>query len=233
MKKSVVTMLLILVALCLIYSSSDSTAAPSIDRKASSVSASSPLKKVIDIEENSETEEPTEAETEEEVSSEDETDKSEDQTNEQSNDDTSDKASNDSAENEVNVKTTTTTTNNSKLFKKSGREAIDEAMNGNDVGIMSEDYEFGDEVLPEVDTEGFFQHVYNKLWIATTGLQKVLCVISIMFFLASLLMVMISCLGDKRHLGWYLFSLLISCLVFIGALYAPQIVAAFSNWFVN
>ncbi len=230
MKKSVITMLLILVALCFIYSSSDATAAPSIDRKPSTVSAFSPSKKVIDIEETEETEETeeiTEAEEEDsEVDEETETDKEQ----------PTDKVSNDTTESSdnssINVSTTKEKSNN-KLFKKSGKEAIDEAMNGNDVGIMSDDYEFGDEVLPEVDTEGFFQHVYNKMWVATTGLQKIVCVISIMFFLASLLMVLVSSLGDKRHLGWYLFSLLISCLVFIGALYAPQIVAAFSNWFVS
>ena len=191
MKKSVFIMLLTLIVLCFIYSASETQASPS------SVSASEPLKKVIDIEESEESPE-----------EEEDTDSSEKTTDKKT----------DSA---------------SGVFNKSGREAVDGAMSGSGMGIMSDDYEFGDQTLPDVDTEGFFQHVYNKLWEATTGLQKVFSVISVMFFLVSLIMVLISSLGDRRHLGWYLFSLLISCLVFIGALYAPQIVAAFSNWFVN
>ena len=221
MKKSIITMLLILVALCFVYSASDTEAAPSKVREASYVSAKSPNKAVIDIEE---TEDDSEREDADEADEEDETEE-DNETKKTSND--VDLSTDDDDEDEE------TSSKGNKLFKKSGREAIEDSMKGNDIGIMSDDYELGDETLPEVDEEGFFQHVYNKMWIATTGLQKIVCVIAIMFFLGSLVMVLISALGDRRHLGWYLFSLLISCLVFVGSLYAPQIVAAFSDWFVN
>ncbi len=125
---------------------------------------------------------------------------------------------------------TSKTTN---IFDKSGKDSVDEAMKNNDITIMDDDWELGDDVLPEVDEESFFEHVYNKLWAATTALQKFVCVIAIIFFIMALVMVLVSALGNRAKLPWYLFSALLSAIIFTCSLYAPQIVSAFNNWFVH
>lgn len=120
-----------------------------------------------------------------------------------------------------------------KIFNQSGEEAMDETLNSNDVQIMEGDWEFGDDILPEVETEGFFEHVYNKLWVATTGFQKIVCIFAVIFMLISLVMILVSSIGNRARLPWYLLSFLISAIVFTCSLYAPQIMSAFNNWFIT
>lgn len=120
-----------------------------------------------------------------------------------------------------------------KIFNQSGEEAMDETLNSNDVQIMEGDWEFGDDILPEVEAEGFFEHVYNKLWVATTGFQKIVCIFAVIFMLISLVMILVSSIGNRARLPWYLLSFLISAIVFTCSLYAPQIMSAFNNWFIT
>ena len=131
------------------------------------------------------------------------------------------------------TESTTSSGEKQKIFNKSGEEAMEESLNSNDVQIMGDDWEFGDDILPEVETEGFFQHVYNKLWQATTGFQKVVCIFAVIFMLISLVMILVSSIGNRARLPWYLLSFLISAIVFTCSLYAPQIMSAFNNWFTT
>lgn len=119
-------------------------------------------------------------------------------------------------------------TTESSSTHKSGREAVDEAVDGK--SIMDEDWEMGESVLPKVDEDNFFEKIYGKLWGATTALQKVVCVFSVIFMLFSLVMVLVSSLGNRSKLPWYLLSLMICALVFTCAVYAPEIMAAFNSW---
>lgn len=215
MKKSVSIMLLILMVLCIIYSVTDVKAAESVTNTNS----------VIDIGEG--TEQTTESSTEE-VGEQESTDKK-----------SSSKFGVISEDTQSNTKTTTkdTTNNNSETSKpssyKSGKESVDDAFNSNEVGIMGDDWEFGDEMLPKVESEGFFERIYNKLWGVTTAAQKVVCVISIIFFLIDLIMILASALGNRSKLPWYLFALVICLMIFVASIYAPQIASAFNNWFMS
>ena len=116
------------------------------------------------------------------------------------------------------------------VFGTSGREYIDNEIGD---GIMGEDWEFGDEVLPSVDGINIFERVYGKLWEATTGLQKIVCIFAIIFMLFSLVMILVSALGNRARLPWYLLSLLICALIFTCSLYAPEIMAGFNSWFMS
>ena len=215
MKKSVSIMLLILMVLCIIYSVTDVKAAESVTNTYS----------VIDIGEG--TEQTTESSTEE-VGEQESTDKK-----------SSSKFGVISEDTQSNTNTTTkeTTNNNSETSKpssyKSGKESVDDAFNSNEVGIMGDDWEFGDELLPKVESEGLFERIYNKLWGVTTAAQKVVCVISIIFFLIDLIMILASALGNRSKLPWYLFALVICLMIFVASIYAPQIASSFNNWFMS
>jgi hypothetical protein len=94
--------------------------------------------------------------------------------------------------------------------------------------------EFGKDLISnDVTVEGFFERVYNKFTSALNGLQIVVAVILVMFFAIETVMVVVSCLGQKNRVPWYLLALLITAMMFICDIYAFPIMNAFRTWFMN
>ena len=90
-----------------------------------------------------------------------------------------------------------------------------------------------DELVPNVSMEGFFTKIYNKVFVAVTGVQKIIAIILALFFCFSAVMVIVSCFGQKSKVPWYLLSLLICALCFVADIYAIPILNAFTNWFAS
>jgi len=128
---------------------------------------------------------------------------------------------------------TNTTSTSSSFTTESGKDSVDNLYNNNTSEIMGDDWEFGDEILPEVEPEGFFEHVYNKVWEATTGIQKVIGVLLIILFVIAVFMVVVSCFGNKARVIWYVLTMLLIAICFVCDVYAAQIIAAFTNWFTS
>lgn len=89
------------------------------------------------------------------------------------------------------------------------------------------------DMLPEASLEGFFEKIYNKMFTGVTMLQKIIALVLALFFVFSVVMVVVSCLGQKSKVPWYLLSMLICALCFVADIYALPILNAFTNWFTN
>jgi hypothetical protein len=93
---------------------------------------------------------------------------------------------------------------------------------------------FGDDlVTTNVTVDGFFSRIYNKLSSALSGVQMVVAVILIMFFVIDTVMVVVSCFGQKNRVPWYLLAMLIVAIMFVCDIYAVTIVNAFKVWFIS
>ena len=91
----------------------------------------------------------------------------------------------------------------------------------------------GGDLLPDVDADSFFEKIYNKMFSALSGVQKIVAVILLGCFAIATIMVVISCFGQKSKVPWYLFAMLIIALMLVCDIYAVPITSAFTKWFVS
>ena len=237
MKKAIVTMITILAVLCIIYNYTDVEA------------SSRRVSPVVDFETTESTTEPTTESTagkkksslslfysntgESSETSEDAVTENEDYDNTQENDNTQNSKENEQSTDQTNQQSTKTNNDSSNLFSKTGKQAATELLNNSNQDILNDDYEFGDDILPKVETSNFFEHVYGKTWQVFSGLQKILMVILFIFFLFSVIMVGVSAFGRKERVVWYVLIMFLDMFLVVCVVYAPQIIASFSSWFTS
>lgn len=107
---------------------------------------------------------------------------------------------------------------------------------GSDVSTglkINDDYQFGDDMLPEVDVENFFEKIYKKLFSGISVAQQIVAYIIIFFMIISLVSIVISCFGAKNKILWFIGSFFICLLVLFVDLYAVQIASAFVHFFAS
>lgn len=88
-------------------------------------------------------------------------------------------------------------------------------------------------LLPEVDTDSFFQRLYKKLRSMLTGTQMVVAVILVAFFCIETVLVIAAACGNKQKVPWFLAAMGLTALMFVFNLYAVQITSAFASWFMS
>lgn len=94
------------------------------------------------------------------------------------------------------------------------------------------DNDLGSDLLPEVSTEGFFKRLYNKMWGAAGGVQKLVFIVLIILLVIDLLMLAGSIFA-KKNIGHFLVGAIIIIVVAIADIYIVDIVAAVNSWFKN
>lgn len=87
-----------------------------------------------------------------------------------------------------------------------------------------------EDILPDVDKVGFFNHLMNKLGVTLSGFQTVVAVLLMFLFVAFAFAVVICCFGQKNKIPWFLLAMIICLLMFFAVIYAKDIMAAFLDW---
>lgn len=229
MKKPVIVLISLLAIFCVIYNFSNVTAAEDNDTTT-----------IVDFEDNTEEskggtkenesigtigslvlsdEAPSETSNTEattEVASEEETE----ELDESQEEDSSDKAK---------------STSSTNPFSKSKDEALDSLISNSEPDVMGEGYEFGDDILPKTDSEGFFHHVYSKIIETFSGIQIILIAILSILFIISAFLAAAMTLGKKSREQSvpFLIACLIDAIAIVVIGYAPQLLASFQDWFVT
>lgn len=88
------------------------------------------------------------------------------------------------------------------------------------------------DLLPEVSTDGFFKKLYNKLWGAAGGVQKIVFIIIIVFLVIDLLF-LVGSIFSKKNIGFYIIGLVICVVAALADIYIVDIVAGINSWLKN
>lgn len=88
-------------------------------------------------------------------------------------------------------------------------------------------------LLPDVDTDSFFQRLYKKIRSMLSGTQMVVATILVALFCIETILVIAAAIGNKQKAPWYLIAMGLTALMFVCNLYAVQITSAFASWFMS
>lgn len=99
---------------------------------------------------------------------------------------------------------------------------------------LGKDYHFGDEFITQSESaESFFQRIYNKLFHACNAIQIVIAIILCVFFVFCILMIVVSWIGNRNRVLWYVLGALVCAICFVADIYAVPILSMFRAWFIS
>ena len=88
-----------------------------------------------------------------------------------------------------------------------------------------------DAIYPKVDAENFFQRTYRKLLEGTNFYQRVIAILLVVCFVTCAFMTVVSLVGQKGRVIYFVIGMLICAICFVADLYAIPIMNAFNAWF--
>lgn len=88
-------------------------------------------------------------------------------------------------------------------------------------------------LLPDVNTDSFFQRLYKKIRSMLTGTQMIVAIVLIALFCIETVLVIVAAIGNKQKVPWFLVAMGLIALMFVCNLYAVQITSAFASWFMS
>ena len=88
-------------------------------------------------------------------------------------------------------------------------------------------------LLPDVNTDSFFQRLYKKIRSMLTGTQMIVAIVLIALFCIETVLVIVAAIGNKQKVPWFLVAMGLTALMFVCNLYAVQITSAFASWFMS
>ena len=104
---------------------------------------------------------------------------------------------------------------------------------GNNSTALPDDYKFGDDLLPKVNTENFFVRLYKKLFDGLNVVQTIISILLIFLFVFAVFRLAVSLFATKTNIGFHFVVLIIIAILYIVNRYAVQIISVFSHWFTS
>lgn len=92
---------------------------------------------------------------------------------------------------------------------------------------------FGGDMLPKVDAEGFFQRLYQKLFSGLTVVQTCVAILIAILFVICIFMTIVSWIGNRGRVMWYVIGALVCALCFVADIYAVPILNFFKEWLIS
>lgn len=96
--------------------------------------------------------------------------------------------------------------------------------------LEDEDEDFTKGLVPDVDAEGFWKHLYNKFLSGLSGFQQIIALILVGIFCIETLLAGASFISKNGKVLYFIIAMVVTALMIVCDIYAIPITGAFSNW---
>lgn len=108
-----------------------------------------------------------------------------------------------------------------------GNGRLDSLLDAGEQDNITGDYK---NPLEKVDGQTFFNKIYTKMFEGISAFQKIAALVVFVFFVISLVMMIVSLFGHRDGAGKYVVTTILCLVIIVAILYGVDIAIAFKSW---